>query len=281
MLGDLGVIFSEFILSLYPILIKIVPTNLDTQLLSRFGVFTLITLLFYGGQSIHIGKMFLYGAVTIFHVLASYTAFSVLSAGTAMALFYTYPIMNIIAGYLFLNESISFNAFLFLAVGFVGTLILSQEIPNEEVRGEQPVVLPKHYAILAGLLAALSETIMFLVVRGTKSINPIDSMIQLYPGALILFSLYLLLTKRVFSIDTNKKVWNNLTLFNILIGYVGYAIRFFSINSVSTVTFSLLSFIGVLSSYIFGKIFVSESPSLKTYLGALLIALSASGITII
>ena len=281
MLGDLGVIFSEFILSLYPILIKIVPTNLDTQLLSRFGVFTLITLLFYGGQSINIGKMFLYGAVTIFHVLASYTAFSVLSAGTAMALFYTYPIMNIIAGYLFLNESISFNAFLFLAVGFVGTLILSQEIPNEEVRGEQPVVLPKHYAILAGLLAALSETIMFLVVRGTKSINPIDSMIQLYPGALILFSLYLLLTKRVFSIDTNKKVWNNLTLFNILIGYVGYAIRFFSINSVSTVTFSLLSFIGVLSSYIFGKIFVSESPSLKTYLGALLIALSASGITII
>lgn len=281
MIGDIGVVFSEIILSLYPILIKIVPTNFDTQLLSRFGVFTALSLLFYSGQTINIYKMLLYGLITIFHVTTSYAAFSALSAGTAMALFYTYPVMNVIAGSLFLNETFSLYSLLFLALGFLGTLLISQEVPYEEVKGEKPLDIPKSYAVLAGLLAAFSETVMFLVVRETKTTNPIDSMLLLYPGALVLYGLYLFITKRYKSIDTHDRVWNELTLFNIFIGFIGYAIRFFSINSVSTMTFSLLSFVGVISSYIFGKTFINESASYKTYLGAALIATSASGIAFI
>lgn len=281
MIGDIGVIFSEIILSLYPILIKIVPTNFDTQLLSRFGIFTALSLLFYSGQTINIYKMLLYGLITIFHVGTSYAAFSALSAGTAMALFYTYPVMNVIAGSLFLNETFSLYSLLFLALGFIGTLLISQEVPYEEVKGEKPLDIPKSYAVLAGLLAALSETVMFLVVRETQTTNPIDSILLLYPGAFIIYALYLFISKRYSTIDTNDRVWNELTLFNIFIGFVGYAIRFFSINSVSTITFSLLSFVGVISSYIFGKTFVNESASYKTYLGAGLIAISASGIAFI
>uniref|UniRef100_A0A6C0D9M6 EamA domain-containing protein n=1 Tax=viral metagenome TaxID=1070528 RepID=A0A6C0D9M6_9ZZZZ len=279
MIGDFSVVFSEIILSLYPILIKIVPTNFDTQLLSRFGVFTLAPLLFYSSQQFNIIKLFLYGAITLFHVVVSYAAFSSLSAGTAMALFYTYPIMNVIAGVLFLNESVSTSAILFLTLGFIGTIILSQEIPTEEVKGEKPIDIPRNFAIAAGLLAAFSETLMFLVVRETKSKNPIDSMLQLYPGAFILFSLYLFLTKRIETIDTNKRVWRDLTLFNLFVGFIGYSIRFYSINTVSTITFSLLSFAGVLSSYFFGRTFINEKASNKTYLGAALIAASASGIS--
>ena len=279
MIGDLSVVFSEIVLSLYPILIKIVPTNFDTQLLSRFGVFTVISLIFYSGQKFNIVKLFLYGLVTLFHVVVSYAAFSSLTAGTAMALFYTYPIMNVIAGALFLKESVTISSILFLGLGFIGTIILSQEIPSEEVKGEKPINIPQNLAIVAGLLAAFSETLMFLVVRETKSKNPIDSMLQLYPGAFILFGLYLVLTNRLKTIDNNKNVWKDLTLFNVFIGFIGYSIRFFSINTVSTITFSLLSFAGVLSSYFFGRIFVNEKASTKTYLGAALIAASASGIS--
>ena len=107
LLANLGVITSEVTLSLYPILIKNIPTNFNTQLLLRFLVFTLASLLFYSGQKIEIGKSLLYGLLTIFHVVVSYAAFSNLSAGTAMSLFYTYPIMNIIAGILFLGEKLS------------------------------------------------------------------------------------------------------------------------------------------------------------------------------
>ena len=130
MLGDIGVIFSEVFLSLYPILIKIVPTNLDTQLLSRFGIFTFASLLLYSGQKFDIIKLFLYGAITLFHVFVSYTAFSSLSAGTAMALFYTYPIMNVIAGYMFLNESVTFSAALGLTLKLTQALPLLVYIPG-------------------------------------------------------------------------------------------------------------------------------------------------------
>ena len=279
LVGNTSVVISEVLLSLYPILVKIVPTNFDTGLLSRFAVFTVASLVFYSGQPIHLGKVFLYGLVTLFHVVTSYTAFSNLSAGTAMALFYTYPIMNIVAGLLFLGETISPRAIFFVLLGFVGTVLLSQEIPTEEVKGEKPIEVPQNLAIWAGLLAAFSESLMFLVIRDTKTTNPIDSMLQLYPGAFILFGLYVLLGQR--TIDTNPVNLAKLGLFNFIIGFGGYCLRAYSINKVSTVVFSLLSFIGVLSSYAFGKLFVNEMSSWKTYLGAFLIACSSAGVTLI
>ena len=279
LVGNTSVVISEVLLSLYPILVKVVPTNFDTGLLSRFAIFTAASLVFYSGQPIHLGKVFLYGLVTLFHVVVSYTAFSNLSAGTSMSLFYTYPIMNIVAGLLFLGETISPRAILFVLLGFVGTLLLSQEIPNEEVKGEKPIEVPQNLAIWAGLLAAFSETLMFLVIRDTKTTNPIDSMLQLYPGAFILFGLYVLLGQR--TIDTNPVNWAKLGLFNLIIGFGGYCLRAYSINKVSTVIFSLLSFVGVLSSYAFGKVFVDETSSWKTYLGAFLIACSAAGVTLV
>ncbi len=279
LVGNTSVVVSEVLLSLYPILVKVVPTNFDTGLLARFGVFTVASLIFYSGQPIHLGKVFLYGLVTLFHVVTSYTAFSNLSAGTSMSLFYTFPIMNIIAGILFLGETISFRAIFFVLLGFAGTLLLSQEIPNEEVKGEKPIEVPQSLAIWAGLLAAFFETLMFLVIRDTKTTNPIDSMLQLYPGAFILFGLYVLLGQR--TIDTNPVNLAKLGLFNLIIGFGGYSLRAYSINKVSTVVFSLLSFVGVLSSYAFGKLFVGETSSWKTYLGAMLIACSAAGVTLV
>ena len=279
LVGNTSVVVSEVLLSLYPILVKVVPTNFDTGLLSRFAVFTAASLVFYSGQPIHLGKVFLYGLVTLFHVVVSYIAFSNLSAGTSMSLFYTYPIMNIIAGLLFLGETISFRAIFFVLLGFAGTLLLSQEIPTEEVKGEKPIEVPQNLAIWAGLLAAFSESLMFLVIRDTKTTNPIDSMLQLYPGAFILFGLYVLLGQR--TIDTNPVNLAKLGLFNLIIGFGGYCLRAYSINKVSTVVFSLLSFIGVLSSYAFGKLFVGETSSWKTYLGAMLIAFSAAGVTFV
>ena len=193
LLANLGVITSEVTLSLYPILIKNIPTNFNTQLLLRFLVFTLASLLFYSGQKIEIGKSLLYGLLTIFHVVVSYAAFSNLSAGTAMSLFYTYPIMNVIAGILFLGEKLSLYSIPFLLVGFIGTVLISQGIPNEEVKGENLIKIPQSMAIWAGLLAAFSETLMFLVIRNTNTSNPIDSMLYLYPGALVIFVVYLLI----------------------------------------------------------------------------------------
>jgi drug/metabolite transporter (DMT)-like permease len=282
-LGNLGVVGSEIVLSLYPILIKTVKTNFNTQLFSRFTVFTLASLLFASktqlSSLLNIPRVLGYGAISLFHVVASYTAFANLSTGTAMALFYTYPIMNVVAGVLFLNETISITSIVFLVLGFLGTYILAKEIPNEEVKGENPIEIPKNYAVFAALLAAFSETLMFLIIKETRSSNPIDSMIQLYPGALILLLIYLIVSNQIKDLSTNFESNNKLLWFNLLIGFVGYSVRFFSINKVSTLVFSLLSFVGVLTSYFFGKLFVKETVSSKSLLGGALIAASASGIS--
>ena len=60
-------------------------------------------------------------------------------------------------------------------------------------------------------------------------------------------------------------------LFNTLIGFVGYCLRFYAIPRLPTVIFSLLSFIGVLASFIWGFLFVKEIPTTQALLGATLI----------
>ena len=60
-------------------------------------------------------------------------------------------------------------------------------------------------------------------------------------------------------------------LFNALIGFVGYALRFYTIPKVSTITFSAISFIGVIASYLMGWIFIGEVPDLIQLAGAVAI----------
>ena len=50
-------------------------------------------------------------------------------------------------------------------------------------------------------------------------------------------------------------------LFNGLVGFGGYAMRFAAIPMVSTLIFSMLSFIGIVAAYLFGYIFEGEKPS--------------------
>ena len=72
-----------------------------------------------------------------------------------------------------------------------------------------------------------------------------------------------------------KGTWNisagglgSIALFNSLVGFAGYALRFYIIPKVSTVTFSSLSFFGIISAYLLGWIFANEKPSIVQGLGA-------------
>ena len=60
-------------------------------------------------------------------------------------------------------------------------------------------------------------------------------------------------------------------LFNTLIGFIGYALRFAAIPYVSTTVFSLLSFFGIVAAYVFGYLFEGEKPSLLAAGGSLAI----------
>jgi drug/metabolite transporter (DMT)-like permease len=271
------VIGSEVFLALYPILIKLVPTNLTTQVVARFLVFTGLGALFAKSSSIQetwfttsgAFTSLLFGTLTLFHVGVSYYSFSKLPAGTAMSLFYTYPIWILLGAIFFFNEPFSLFNFFLVSIAIVGVYLVSKKEEEEDKEKSYDTK-----AILAALAAAITEAIMYFIVKSKN--NPFHSILQLYPGGLLVLLASLFITKD--SVSTEPSIWLPLILFNAIIGFAGYALRFYAIPHVKTIVFSLLTFVGVIASFGWGYLFAEETASDKTLLGALLIS-GAAGMT--
>jgi drug/metabolite transporter (DMT)-like permease len=268
------VIGSEVFLALYPILIKLVPTNLTTQLVARFLVFSGLGFLLAKGADIQESwftpsgalTSLLFGCLSLFHVGVSYYSFSRLPAGTAMSLFYTYPIWILLGAILFLKEPFSLLNFLLVGIAIAGVYLVSKKEEEQESYDWK--------AIGAALAAAITEALMYFIVRAKT--NPFHSILQLYPGGLIALLASLFFIKE--PVSTDSSVWTPLLLFNAFIGFAGYALRFYAIPHVKTIVFSLLTFVGVIASFGWGYLFADETASYQTLLGALLIS-GAAGMT--
>jgi drug/metabolite transporter (DMT)-like permease len=276
MLNSVIVLISEIALALYPILIKRVPTDLLTQTVSRLFTFSIAAFALASPSDIAttwgtpsgIFRSLSLGLITLAHVGLSYTAFAELPAGVAMSLFYTYPILNLIGG-LFTVESISTSQWLLALLAFVGVVLVSQSITEGEDQTKKQTTLK---GIFAALGAALTETIMYFAVRTAKQPNPYFATLELYPGSLIPLLGYILY--KGVPIDWNPSAWIPMTLFNLFVGFVGYALRFYAIPRVSVGVFSILTFVGVIASFLWGYLFAEEIPNWLTLLGATLIASS-------
>ena len=276
------VIGSEFILSLYPILIKLVQTNLSTQVFSRLVTFVagasvmsspadwMSTWGTVGGATRSIGL----GALTLTHIFVSYIAFSSLSAGVAMSLFYTYPMWNLLGARVIFGEAIKAKSYAYVLLGIIGTFMVSTKGVSDEIRG----ITQNHYGALIGigaaLAAAITESAMYFAVRTNEQKNPWSPTIEMYGGALV--CMIPLIVFGLLKIKYSWSVWSKIVLFNLVVGLVGYSLRFYSIPKVGTETFGLLSYVGVFSSFLFGFAFLGERPGLLSLLGAGLIALAAS-----
>lgn len=287
MLNSALVVGSEVILSLYPILIKSVPVSLDTQVLSRMLTFSIAAALLAPPNAIAktwgsiqaAARSSGLGAITLAHVTTSYYAFKELPAGVAMSLFYTYPILNLLGGALLFGESVSGFQILMMGVCFLGVLCVSFGSAGGLTTSEEGEKRDIHWrGILAALAAAVTEVAMYFAVRTTSQINPFTSILELYPGAAVLLLLWLSV-KGFSDVSRSSLSWTSMTLFNLFIGFAGYATRFYAIPKVSTFIFSILSYIGVVASFIFGWLFVGEVPSALSVLGAALIS-TASAATV-
>jgi drug/metabolite transporter (DMT)-like permease len=262
------------VLALYPILIKLVPTNLWTQLLARFLVYSVLAGFFADWSNIRdtwltaagASTSLLFGSLTLAHVFLSYFAFSRLPAGEAMSLFYTYPVWNLLGAAFLYGESFSPLAIGLVLLSLVGVYFVTKKEEDDK----NPM---DWKGIVAGLGAALTESLMYFVVR-TKSPNPFYSILQLYPGGLVPLIAGIFLQKA--PISTEGSVWLPLILFNAIVGFSGYALRFYAIPKVTTIVFSLLTFFGVIASFGWGYLFAEEIATPSSMLGALLIS-SAAG----
>jgi drug/metabolite transporter (DMT)-like permease len=268
------------------LLIKIVPANLETQLLSRFATFVGLAALAAKpsvfkqllGTAAAAKRTVGLGAVTLAHVASSYKAFEQLPAGAAMSLFYTYPILNVLVGVLGFGETIRPFQLLLIAAAFVGVILVSFGTKTEGHAGADPTEdRPIHWdGVLAALAAAATETIMYFGVR-TAAPDPYFATLELYFVALLGMLAYSLRGGITMpTIDKRPGVWTKMLGFNALIGFIGYVARFYAIPKVATATFSLLSFVGVVASFFWGWLFADERPNAITVTGAALITAAAT-----
>ncbi len=265
-----AVFYAETVLSLTPILIKLVPTTLTTQTLSRFLVYPLAALLVGGlgplrdviGTSLT--KSLGAGTINAAHVATSYIAFKELPAGIAMSLFYTYPLWNLLGASIFFGEQFPWHLLPVLMVGLAGVYLVASQAKKGD--GSRQL---NWRGIAAGLVAALTETGLFLTVRGSKFSTPFHNIHQFYLGGLPFILLWLLGGGGgKGAVDLNWRNWVPLIAFNGLLGFTGYAARFWSIPRLPTIVYTVLSMFGVLSSFAWGALFVGESVSKIALLGA-------------
>jgi drug/metabolite transporter (DMT)-like permease len=266
-------LISEVVLSAYPLLIKLVDTSVFYQTGLRMIIFTVLAVAGAGAVGgpllpdvLFSGETLATGMLNLLHVLSSYFAFDKLAAGNAMALFYTYPVFNIIGSALAFKEKIPMTSLPWIGLAFVGTVLLSQPTKtNWSAAG-----------VAAALVAALTETGIYLWFKSHKedeSDQPFTKMAQMYGSSSALWAIgaVILLAIGYFStsaFNISLAGLGAVAAFNTFVGFLGYAMRFYIIPKVSTVGFSVMSFFGVISAYLLSWVFIGETPSLTQGIGA-------------
>ena len=279
MLNELLLLTSEVVLSAYPLLIKLVDASVIFQTGLRMAVYAGLALAAasvtgapLAAASLLSSESLATGLLNLLHVFTSYTAFEQLAGGNAMALFYTYPVWNILGAAAVLKESLPLTSLPWIGLALAGAVALAQPTTTQWTA----------IGIVCALMAALTESGIYLWFRMKKegeSDQPWTKMIQMYGSSGILWGIGIaimaalgLLAAGTFRI-TGQGL-GSILAFNALVGFVGYALRFYLVPKVSTVIFSALSFVGIISAYAFGWVFSNETPTMVQIAGAIAIIIA-------
>jgi drug/metabolite transporter (DMT)-like permease len=265
-----SVVGSETLLSLYPQLIRIAKVSVEIQTFIRVILIALCAYIFMKKDE-GIRPVYWQGMVNTLHILSSYYAFQTINTGDALALFYTYPIWNLLFSHILLKESMTIKEIGNVVVGVIGAILIAEPNFNNS---------KKLHGIMAALLAAITESIMYITYHDPGPKTSVSQRIfQLYGGSVPFVSVVLVL--RYFWVHHKKTedFFQNVTLrnilmivgFNIFIGYVAHQGRAWGALKLSAPSFSSLSMIGIISGYIFSYFFEKKKPNKQIILGATLI----------
>jgi hypothetical protein len=120
------------------------------------------------------------GLLNLLHVATSYKAFSELPAGNAMAIFYAYPIWNIIGAWLLLGEKIPMESIPWICLAVAGMLCIAQPDAGTLLDTKNPV------ALICAVLSGVTESCIyfFFKIFGIQE-GTFTSMFELYGGSFI------------------------------------------------------------------------------------------------
>jgi drug/metabolite transporter (DMT)-like permease len=224
------------------------------------------------------------GAVNLLHVASSYESFRHLPAGQAMSILYTYPLWNLLFMGLFGNEPIQASQVGLMGAATFGSFLLSSDPGIAAPPATGKTVVPA-WGLAMALLMALTESGMFVILKLLGWRDPAKSVFVVNSSAAAWLGGFTIL-KELFQPSTSFKIlksgtwWDAawLTAFHSVSLFGGYWLRFFAVPRLSTVTYAILSYAGLLASYVFGVLFLGETPGWLSVLGATIIV--ASGLAL-
>jgi drug/metabolite transporter (DMT)-like permease len=282
-------ILSESLLSLYPIFVKYINISFGLQIWSRFITYFLISSFFIDWtfifKNILTRSAILLSIVTIIHVYVSYRGFQLLESGISYIIFYTYPLMIL----LFAKEKISY-LYIFAIIGIILLANSGEDNKNESYENKENKenkvnnnIFSKknikeqfpYEGVVMMILAALTEAIIYFLVRDIKTLNNWNHLFISYGLGTIILSIYFsrdLIQQKYSESEsgTNKTLYISLII-NAIIGLFGYLLRFYAVSRLETKTYSALSYIGILMAYIYGVIINKDSITMQKIIGSILI----------
>ena len=279
MLLEVGTkILSESLLSLYPIFVKYINIQISLQLWSRFATYIFISFFFinykYIFNSLFTKDGLLLSIITIIHVYTSYRGFQILESGIAYTLFYLYPLIILILA----GEKIQF----IMIFALIGLYLLTRESNQIKISDESEENFQNKYikdkevikenfryeGIMMIILAAITEALIYFVVRRIKTTNNWNHLfISYFFGAIILTLYYF---KSIQNIEI-KSALSLSIIINIFLGLSGYLLRFYAMSNLDAKIYAPLSYFGILMAYMYGIIINKDKITITKVIGSIFI----------
>lgn len=276
---------SESLLSLYPVFVKKISIPLDLQLWTRLITYVIISLFFINLSwvvpNIFTTQAIVLAIINIVHIYTSYEGFSNLDSGIAYSIFNIYPLL------ILLLSGISWKFEYFYAIGGLVLFMYSSYVEEIKNKNKNKQILTNFaYGFGMMLIAALTEALIYFVVKNLKTDNNWNQLFIAYFFGAILSSIwiikkYILSDKEDFPINPNNTEKSNslgliglAIIINGIIGALGYWLRFYSVYRLNSAIYSMLSFFGIIMAYFYGVVINGETIDWYKIVGTGLIILS-------
>lgn len=265
-----SVILAETLMNMYPLSVKMISSNLFTKTFVRMGTFAGLSSLFASSsilsKTITNPAFYLISFLQIIHVLASYTGFANLDVGTAMTIFYIYPLLNIVIKSIYTRTPIDFSVGLAMGIAFLGVFFISY--PNI-VNSPDFSNAKFYFGLIAILFAALTESITYYFYKLENLTNPFDSIFTLYFAGSVGMGFAGIAKPEYF--DTEPINIAKLVAINGTIGLLAFMLRYYGLTRTSIEMYSILAFTSIISAYLLGWTILGEKPYISGLVGSGLI----------
>ena len=233
--------------------------------------------------------------ISIVHVYSSYRGFELLESGVSYIIFYTYPLLIL----LFSGIKINTKLLISILMAILGVYLLSRtddkkedydnvndvnDVSNKSVFVKKDFKENYRYeGIIMIMIAAITEALIYFLVRNLKSDNSWNYVFLSYALGTILMTVYYNKDIRNIIEQSSKKdeQFKNKSsssyvliislIINSIIGLFGYLLRFYAIKKLDTKVYSMLSYFGILMAYVYGVIFNKDVITVQKIIGTMLI----------